>query len=161
MTPKNIGWQLIRSVTEVDDPVLAAATLDAKPSRAQDVSASQIGLLQILCAGTGTDNGTVTATIRMGKKSAGPAIKVCSVVMTMGTMAVNADPQTQLATTLTRYADTVVITDAWSSGVGKTDGDGGNGCTVIEFDGRGFDWIDVEVSNLTNVTKANFYLSYI
>jgi hypothetical protein len=161
MTPKNIGWHLIRSVTAVDNPLLGATTLDAKPSRAKPINATELNSVQLICAATGNSGGTTTAIIRMGKKNAGPAIKVCEVVLTMGTMAVSADPQTQLTTTLTRYADTATITDKWSSGVGKTDADGGNGCAVLEFDGRGYDWIDIEVSGLSNVTRANFYLSYI
>lgn len=153
------GWQLLRSVTAIDNPSLSAATMDGKPSFAVSIAAGQIRGLELIVAATGDDNGVVGVKLWAGKGSGGPARCIAAITFTLGTMLVNKDPQTQAATTLNRYADSAVVTSYWPTDI-KVPNHGNNMLCTVSFDGLDADWIAAEVLTLTNVTKANVYLGY-
>lgn len=155
----NSKWQLLRSVTAVDNPVLGATTMDSKPSFAKDIASDAIGGIELFAAGIGDENGTIVANIWAGKGNGGPARLVAAVTFTLGTMQVNKDPQTQEATDLTWYADTAAVTAYWPSEV-KTPNNAVNKLATVSFDALDHDWIAIEIVTLTNVTKANVYLGY-
>ena len=95
------GWQLLRSVTAVDNPALAAATMDGRPAYATSIKSATIKGIELIVAATGSDNGVVVTRIWCGKGAAGPARLIGDITWTLGTMACNKDPQTHEATTLT------------------------------------------------------------
>ena len=98
LSAHNSGWQLLRSVTAVDNPALAAATMDGKPSYAAFITAEHIRGLEFILAATGDDNGIVGVKVWSGKKQGGPARCIAAITFTLGTMLCNKDPQTQEAT---------------------------------------------------------------
>jgi len=151
------GWQLLRSVTVADTP-LGAATYDSKPSHAQSIAAGGINNLELLLAGIGDENGTVALKVWGGRNPhSGPAQLIAAITFTLGTMAVNADPQTQADTDLELYADTASVTSYWPTDI-KAQNSGNNLLCGVSFDALDLAWIAVEFITLTNVTKANVYL---
>ena len=155
----NSGWQLLRSVVAVDNPVLGAATMDAKPSFAVSIAARQIRGLEFILAAAGDNDGVVGIKLWSGKGQGGPARCIAAITWTLGTMLCNKDPQTQGATNLTRYADTAAVTSYWPTEI-KVPNSGNNMLCTVSLDGLDADWIAAEVLTLTNVTKANVYLGY-
>jgi len=152
-----LGWQLLRSVTQADTP-LAAATMDTKPSYAMDITMEGLNNIELMLAATGSDNGTVVVKLWGGRnRYSGPAQLIAAITFTLGTMAVNKDPQTQVATTLTRYADTAAVTSYWPTDI-KAVNSGNNLLCSVSFDGLDLAWLAAEIITLTNVTKANVYL---
>lgn len=167
MSEKN-GWQLIRSATEVDSPLLDAATMDSKLSYAASLGSRKIDHVGLLIAGAGNVGGTIDANIWIGRGGEGPALLVAKATFELGTMQVNKDPQTHKTDHgLNYYVHKVTLTTkAWPFGVatGKDTewgDDGNNRLGQFMFHLWNNDWIAVEITGLTNVTKANFYLTYI
>jgi len=160
---KKIGWQNIRSVTAVDNPLLAAATMDSKPSYAQNLKNRDISALELLVAGAGSVGGTIEANIWLGREGNGPARLAAKATFELGTMEVNKDPQIHEEDPgLDYYAHKVTLTvKAWPWGVNTGNDNGNNRLAAFQIDGWGYDWIAVEITGLTNVTKANVYLSYV
>jgi hypothetical protein len=152
-----LGWQLLRSVTQADTP-LDAATMDTKPSYAMDITMEGLTNIELILAATGSDNGTVVVKLWGGRnRNSGPAQLIAAITFTLGTMQVNKDPQTQEATTLTRYADTASVTSYWPTDI-KAVNNGNNLLCGVSFDCLDLAWIAAEVISLTNATQANVYL---
>lgn len=153
------GWQATRAiVTEADDPALAAATMDGRPSYFQSIKNSSIRGIELMGAMTGT-TGSYTDYVWVGKGTGGPARLVCTIVWSPGTMVVNSDPQTHETTTLTRYASSATVTSYWPTPVTVSDSGNNRLCTV-SFNSLDYDWIAVEKTNLTTVTKAQTFFTY-
>lgn len=156
---RNSGWQLLRSAAQTDT-ALAAQTYDSKPSYAQNICMKGINALDLILAGIGNENGTVEVRLFGGRnKESGPAQLIASIVFTLGTMACNKDPQTQEATTLTRYADSAVITSYWPVDI-KAPNSGHNLLCVVSFDNLDLVWIAAEIGTLTNVSRADVFFGY-
>jgi len=154
------GWQLLRSVQSVDNPQLSADTYDSKPSYAQNICIDPINAVELMVAGIGDENGTVAINIWGGRnKDAGPAQLIAAITFTLGTMAVNKDPQTQEATALTRYADTAAVTSYWPTDI-KAVNSGNNLLCGVSFDSLDLAWIAAEVVSMTNVTRADVFFGY-
>jgi len=153
------GWQLLRSAAAVDSPAINAATMDSKPSYAQPIGADTIKGIELILAGIGNEDGTVQTKVWMGKRDCGPARLAAIITWTLGTMAVNIDPQTQQPTALQFYADTAVVTSYWPTDV-KTPNSGNNMLCVVSLDGLDYDWIAVEVTAMTNVQRADVFMGY-
>lgn len=159
--PHGMGWQLLRSVTAVDNPLLLAATMDGKPTFAKPIDASYIRNVHLICATTGTvSTGLVTVKVWAGYGSAGPSIPVATITWTNGTMVVNKDPQTQATTTLQYYGSTVSVTNYWPV-TPQYPNSGNNTLCMVSFDALDADWLAIEVTTMTNVTKANIYMACI
>ncbi|OHB58791.1 MAG: hypothetical protein A2Y12_00115 [Planctomycetes bacterium GWF2_42_9] len=156
----NSGWQVLRSVDAVDNPVLNANTFDNKPSFAKNINSAAIRGLELILAAIGDENGTVGVRLWGGRNPhSGPAQLIADITFTLGTMTCNKDPQTQEETTLTRYADSAAITSYWPTGI-KAINSGNNLMTTISFDGLDIAWIAAEVISLTNVTRADLFFGY-
>ena len=155
----NSGWQLLRSVTAVDNPALAASTMDSKPPFAVSIAAGQIRGLEFIVAAIGDDNGVVGVKLWAGKGQGGPARCIAAITFTLGTMLVSKDPQTQGVTDLTRYADTAAVTSYWPTEI-KNPNSGNNMLCTVSLDGLDADWLAAEVVTLTNATKAHVYFGY-
>jgi hypothetical protein len=159
MRSHNTGWQLLRSVSAVDNPALGVNTIDGKPSYAMNIAASAIRGLEFIVGAIGADDGVVGVKLWCGRGSGGPAKCVAAVTFTLGKVVCNKDPQTQGATDLQRYADSAAVTSYWPLDVNTANSGNDMLCTV-SFDGIDADWIAAEVLTLTNVTKANVYFGY-
>jgi len=160
---KKIGWQLIRSVTAADNPLLDAASMDGKPNYAENLNNRDISALELLVAGAGNVGGTIKANIWLGRGGDGPARLAAQATFELGTMEVNQDPQTHETNPgLDYFAHKVTLTaKTWPWGVNTGNDNGNNRLAAFQVDGWGYDWIAIEITGLTNVTKANFYLSYV
>lgn len=159
--PHGMGWQLLRSVTEVDNPLLTAATMDGLPTFAKKIDTSNIKSVKLIAATTGSiSTGLVTVKVWAGYGTAGPAIPVATITWTNGTMVVKKDPQTQATTTLQYYGSTVAITAYWPVEL-VNNNSGNNTLATVAVDMLDADWIAVEVTTMTNVTKANIYMACI
>ncbi len=150
------GWQLLRSATVADTP-LAAATYDSKSSHAQGIAAGGINNLELMLAGIGDENGTAALKIWGGRnRNSGPAQLIAAITFTLGTMAVNKDPQTQQDTDLELYADSAVVTSYWPTDI-KAVNSGNNLLCGVSFDALDLAWVAVEIITLTNVTQADVF----
>jgi len=156
----NSGWQVLRSVEAVDNPVLFANTFDSKPAYAENINAAAIRGLELILAGIGDENGTVGVRLWGGRNPhSGPAQLIADITFTLGSMVVNKDPQTLGSTDLTRYADSAAITSYWPTDI-KAVNSGNNLMTTVSFDGLDIAWIAAEVISLTNVTRADVFFGY-
>jgi hypothetical protein len=155
----NTGWQLLRSVLAADSPALGTDTMDGMPSFAQPIGADNIKGIELILAGIGDENGTVTTKVWIGKRNAGPARLATILTWTLGTMAVNKDPQTQEDTDLELYADSVSVTSYWPTDI-KAPNSGNNMLCVVSLDGLDYDWMAVEVTEMTDVDRADVFLGY-
>lgn len=156
----NSGWQVLRSVEAVDNPVMAANTFDSRPAYANGINAAAIRGIELITVGVGDENGTVGVRLWGGRNPrSGPAQLIANITFTLGTMACNKDPQTKEETDLTRFADTAVVTSYWPTDI-KAPNSGNNLLCTISFDGLDLAWIAAEVISLTNVTRADVFFGY-
>ncbi|MDO8302875.1 MAG: hypothetical protein Q7T18_06525 [Sedimentisphaerales bacterium] len=157
MRSQNSGWQLLRTVSAVDNPALGVATIDGKPSYAMNIAASAIRGLEFLVVAIGADDSVVGIKLWCGRGAGGPAKLIAAITWTLGKVICNKDPQTQGSTDLQRYADSASVTSYWPLDVNTANSGNDMLCTV-SFDGIDADWIAAEVVTLTNATKANIYM---
>lgn len=135
---RNIVWSPLRTDVTADDTALDGTTagltfqFDDKPAAAKKVG-TELNGVEILFYGTDAADETCNFKV-YAYRANGPAILVCTGVAVLGTA---------LHSTGTYYADTLEITDYWSTC--HVLDSGNNRIARLTFDLRGYQWVYVEI----------------
>lgn len=155
-------FNLLRSVTAADNPLLLAATRDvaAPPSGSVVISAGEINELQIICAVDGSDNHVNVFNLYVGRNGRGPAIFIGEISFTAGLMEVGFDPDTgAVETALDFYAQSSAIVQDRHfilNNMRVSNEQANDQIASVVFDPGGCNWVFAEAKTIAS-TKCNLY----
>lgn len=160
-TPRNIGFQPLRSVVQADPP-RQDNEQDQKFDHAISIKNQDINAIELLAifAGRQTGDETFKANFWSGKGN-GPARLVATALFYAGQIPVSFDPYTgeELTTGTYHYPGQVVIQASdWIKPIYRNQG---SQIAGLWWDGFGYEWLAVEVTEMTPLTELKFYFSYL
>ncbi len=156
------GWRLLCSVVGVD-AAKTPANLDANDWDWTKLDSREIGIIQIMGAGSGFAGAGDSFGGRIWvRKKNGPPQLVATFTFTLGAMALTLNPVSgKPDADFDYYAAASGVTDYWIGEVKESSNGSNDWIQTFSFDGAGCDQMYCEMTAMNDVTRAAVFWTYV